>query len=358
MKTASLCLAFLVSFYSHADKTSELVKELEFFEYAEAIERVAPRYPTLAARRSQEGWVIVSFVVSETGDVIDPIVEDSSGIRGFEKASLNAVKRWKYKPAMRNGEPVEQCESRVQLDFRLDNAMSGVSRLFYRRYNNVVDAINSNDIALAEQQMELLSNNELKNMYENAWFWMLDSELAKHIEDQQRELSSIDRALSSSLTIKHLGEQNFSRLILREFKLHVSQSHFSEALDTFEQLQNKSDGELDDLVAQLAPFADKINSLIESDTPITRTETLDADKPWGYKLIRNSFSLTNLKGELDELEVRCKTRRSTYTIAPDVVWTVPESWGECRIYVKGEKDAQFTLVEIPQSLVALEQSKS
>lgn len=58
---------------------------------AQANQRVAPRYPINQARNGQEGWVQLSFVIDEQGNVIDPFVVDSSGIKGFEKAALNAA---------------------------------------------------------------------------------------------------------------------------------------------------------------------------------------------------------------------------------------------------------------------------
>ena len=86
---------------------------------AKPIKRVPPKYPKHAARNGQEGWVKLSFVIDQQGNVLDPIVEDSSGIKSLEKAARIALKKWKYDPAKRDGEAIEQCQMTVQLDFKM-----------------------------------------------------------------------------------------------------------------------------------------------------------------------------------------------------------------------------------------------
>lgn len=83
--------------------------------------RVAPIYPERAASRGTEGWVVVQFNVMKSGQV-DPksvIVVESQPQGTFDRAAINAVKRWKYKPKVVNGEPVERIGIQTQLTFEL-----------------------------------------------------------------------------------------------------------------------------------------------------------------------------------------------------------------------------------------------
>lgn len=57
---------------------------------------VAPDYPTDALEREIGGWVIVRFAVSDQGAVIDPVVEDSEPANVFDRAALDAVRRFSY----------------------------------------------------------------------------------------------------------------------------------------------------------------------------------------------------------------------------------------------------------------------
>ncbi len=70
------------------------------------IVKVAPIYPRSAQTRGIEGYCVVSYVVTVTGAVRNPrVVECSSSL--FRNASLRASLKFKYKPRVVEGEPVE-----------------------------------------------------------------------------------------------------------------------------------------------------------------------------------------------------------------------------------------------------------
>lgn len=82
------------------------------------ISTVNPRYPTQAARAKQEGYVIVAFIVTPEGTTTNVRVTDSRPIHVFDRAAIDAVERWRFKPATRNGEPVAS-EVTNRIDFKL-----------------------------------------------------------------------------------------------------------------------------------------------------------------------------------------------------------------------------------------------
>lgn len=71
------------------------------------IRTVQPRYPTQARRANQEGWVVVSYNIDTEGNVGGVKVLDAQPRHLFDREAVDAVERWKFKPAMRNGVPVE-----------------------------------------------------------------------------------------------------------------------------------------------------------------------------------------------------------------------------------------------------------
>lgn len=70
-----------------------------------ALSRTPPRYPYQAKRRGIEGWVRVSFTVTEDGNVEDVIVEEADPPGMFEQAAVAAVSKWKFKPPVVDGRP-------------------------------------------------------------------------------------------------------------------------------------------------------------------------------------------------------------------------------------------------------------
>ncbi|MEA3243941.1 MAG: energy transducer TonB [Pseudomonadota bacterium] len=68
------------------------------------LSRQPPQYPYKATRRGIEGWVRVSFRVTETGTVEDVQVLESDPTGVFEQAAIKAVYRWRFKPRIVNGQ--------------------------------------------------------------------------------------------------------------------------------------------------------------------------------------------------------------------------------------------------------------
>lgn len=63
-----------------------------------AISRVQPVYPEQLRFRRVEGEVIVEFTVTTEGAVADPVVISSKPSGAFDRAALQAVRRWRFQP--------------------------------------------------------------------------------------------------------------------------------------------------------------------------------------------------------------------------------------------------------------------
>jgi len=84
------------------------------------IVRVEPIYPTRAASRGVEGYVVVEFTVTSNGSVIDPLVVEFEPSSIFNSAAQRAVLKWKYKPRVVDGTPVDVPGVRTMLTFQLE----------------------------------------------------------------------------------------------------------------------------------------------------------------------------------------------------------------------------------------------
>ncbi len=69
---------------------------------------IAPTYPERARERGTEGWVDLEFVVAKDGATRDPVVRGAEPEGVFDRAAMDAVKRWRYVPRVVNGAVVEQ----------------------------------------------------------------------------------------------------------------------------------------------------------------------------------------------------------------------------------------------------------
>jgi len=86
---------------------------------ANLIHDVAPQYPSEAGRARIEGTVVLMAVIGTDGSVEDVRVE--SGLPILAQAAIDAVRQWRYKPYMIDGEPVE-VDSRITINFNLSTS--------------------------------------------------------------------------------------------------------------------------------------------------------------------------------------------------------------------------------------------
>ena len=80
---------------------------------------VAPKYPPEAGRARIEGAVVLLAVIGKDGSVEDVSVK--SGLSVLAQAAIEAVKQWRYRPYLLNGEPVE-VDSQITINFTLSGA--------------------------------------------------------------------------------------------------------------------------------------------------------------------------------------------------------------------------------------------
>ena len=83
------------------------------------IVRILPDYPP---NGRGDGWVLVQFDVTKLGTVANARVVDASPRGVFEKNALKAIERWRYRPAVMEGQAVERRGLRVRLSFVLERA--------------------------------------------------------------------------------------------------------------------------------------------------------------------------------------------------------------------------------------------
>jgi len=81
--------------------------------------RINPVYPDILAMRGVEGQCDMIFDILPNGTTTNVRVLSCSN-RGFERASIRAIERWRYNPQVRNGAPTTYQGARTQLLYALE----------------------------------------------------------------------------------------------------------------------------------------------------------------------------------------------------------------------------------------------
>jgi TonB family protein len=89
----------------------------------EVLKKVEPEYPAIALKSGMEGNVLVKVWVDESGNVVETDVLRSDE-KIFEEAAKIAANKWKFSPAMSNGQPVAVWVS-IPFRFRIPSPGKG-----------------------------------------------------------------------------------------------------------------------------------------------------------------------------------------------------------------------------------------
>lgn len=84
------------------------------------IVKVAPIYPRRAQTRGISGYCIVEYTVTTSGAIRDPKAVDCEPAGVFEKASVKASLKFKYKPRVVDGEAIEVAGVQNKFTYELE----------------------------------------------------------------------------------------------------------------------------------------------------------------------------------------------------------------------------------------------
>ena len=82
------------------------------------IQKIEPQYPKLAQTARIQGQVMLTAIISKTGEIQNLVL--ISGHPLLVPAAMEAVKKWRYRPYLLNGEPVE-VETTITVNFELSH---------------------------------------------------------------------------------------------------------------------------------------------------------------------------------------------------------------------------------------------
>lgn len=84
------------------------------------IVKVAPIYPRRAQSRGIEGYCIIEYTVTKTGSIRDPFIVEGQCDSVFGSASVKAAMKFKYKPRVVDGEPIEVAGVQNKFTYELE----------------------------------------------------------------------------------------------------------------------------------------------------------------------------------------------------------------------------------------------
>ncbi len=312
---------------------------------ARLIEQPSLVYPASARRRNLEGWVLLSYVIDTDGSVKDVIVTDSSARDIFNLAAISGVKKWKYAPAMVNGQPTVQCNNQKLIVFEIDYDQSerGARRSFVQQYRKASALVQQRKYQQALDIVHKLEEKSALNLYEIARLSLLKAGIdasTGRLVDAIRELKWTTRRPD------YMEQDLYAFAVTELFKLQVNQKQYRDALNTYARIEKYTDRASTD--PEIIRLRDHLKQMAEGTTPFGVKGIITKENAptfWRYAPLRREFAFQDISGKFDDFSLRCTRKHFTGEVTESVSWKIPQDWGRCTLYVFGQAGSAFTLVE-------------
>ena len=335
------------------DAIDAVVESSRILISAKQIERTAPKYPQFELRKGNQAWVRIAYCIDESGLTQNVSVLDSVGSVSFDNAAIETVKRWKFEPALIDGEPSWQSRNQTLISFAIEEENTGATRRFASQFRKIGKLLDQNDLEEADKLFWHVYESYNLSLYELSKLW---AQRVRH-ESLSGDMSMLDMALHRATASKGqwIEKEGYIRLLELRVRVELKIGQYHAAMRAYRELV-KATGEDAEEVLVLKPTMKKLRDMIKGDQILkidaevrTKNECNICDDSWAFTPVRNDFSLTNITGTLESIEMRCDHKRFESAVSDQVEWHIPESWGTCHVQVYGQPGTTFDVLMLPSS---------
>ncbi len=317
--------------------TSESIKMPKVIEYGTL------QYPRRALSKGVEGWVYLHFTVDTEGNPYGISVADRSGSRLFEDAAIGALKGTRFRPGEYNGEKVDH-DYNMQYTFEMVDKRALFASSFKRRFYEVVNAISSKQKPEAEDGLEVLRERR-RTLHEDAMYWTAKYYFEQAWGTVSEQLLSVTRAIGHDRARRYMDPNLHHKLLWSKLVLQLQLKKYVSALNTIERFHEMK-GVDEALLQNVAKFKRSIENLKSSSKLISIEGLIGPEGKWSYELIRNRFSLVDVRGVVEELILTCQRDRLRFKFESDREYSYNHSSGTCGVAVTGDPGSSFRFIQL------------
>lgn len=344
LKSKLAFYGFLIfsAFSSHASSDSIEV-QVTTFNPARALEPKVPAYPESGLHAQREAWVYVYFVVDEEGSVGDINVLDSIGGSAFERSVRRALRQTNFQPATLDGEPIV-ATSHMKYKFELEGYQKAATGRFLSMQRRFQKRILDEDRNAADSDLEDL-RGRAKSLYEFAWLGFAEFTYHRKWGTKEEQLRALEQAIAYEPKANYLPEEMFHAALASKVILEFQLKNYRPALSGYNTFMRLETGK-EDFESTLQAYADRIIKLREDRSPFAKADEFDQFGRWSYGLLWNTFSLDLAEPPTSDLMLRCPRKSVTFEYKANLKYEVPDSVGNCTLFVEGSPNSAVTLYQL------------
>jgi len=302
----------------------------------------SPSWPSSMMRGGiSEAIVELHYTIGADGKVGDDVtVLQLVGPPEFADAAKRAVRNYVYQPALVDGAPVAIAHT-LRVIFQYPGIEQGARSTIVAAYDKAVSLLKEGKLDEGEAVLNQALQQPHLVFYERGMIANLLAVIALQRKDFIRARGLTDLALIFPPDDLPLAVRR--SLMRANIVAALNLGDIAGAGKMIGRLNRLPSADpADPLISEFADLRRKIDALDSFSAPAA----IPAEgEDYQFYLYRRNFAFTNVKGELKSVTVSCDQQETTSPISLKAEWSVPKSWSDCSLFIRGTAGTSFNIVQ-------------
>lgn len=213
---------------------------------------------------------------------------------------------------------------------------------FVTAFSEAQDAIMTGNLDKAKKPMEKLHKLQGLNKYEESRLYLIDYWYQGKLGNKEQENEAAMKLMP--IGVGNVDADAYVEAGMRLLKRQYNGQNYGGAIDTLGYLRQepKSQAELDDIAAAVK----KLDEMSTSTKDIVQQIKTNDKGNWTAKLLRPTFFLDKINGEVSTIEFNCENKQVTLPYKVESVMSTPAAWGSCLIKVNATANTTFDFAQL------------
>lgn len=232
----------------------------------------------------------------------------------------------------------------------LDDVMTDVEKRkliaarkdFVKVFTQAQEYIIANKLEKAKDPVDKLHKFPNQNKYEEARVNLIDYWYQGKLGNKEEENEAAAKLMK--IGAGNVDGDAFTEAGIRLLKRQYNSKDLGGAIDTLTALRAEPASVLE--LSAIAPAVQKLDDISASNQDIVQQIKADEKGIWHTKLLRRTFFMSKIKGEISSIDLNCDNKKTTIAYKVDSVMSAPEAWGSCVITVNATPETTFDFSQL------------
>jgi hypothetical protein len=305
----------------------------------EPVSQEPPAQGTNAIGEAVDGWAIVRYSVLANGTTSNVRVIEAVPPSLSKGPIQRAVEDWTFRPATNNGSAIDWHNGESVVSFG-DDTLGEPSAAFDAAYEAILSLTEDQLYTQATAALQTLLNEQAIGRIELGQAVTHLATISVLQQNPHKALRYLRLVTDQRIGVLPL-QSLFTALQVR-FRQETTLGRVREALATHEIIAAGLDPNAED---PYGAVVDSLEQLWETEQFLAVPGQID-DAPWRFDIGRRYFYLDDIQGEVESLDIECDTRRLTIEFQPEADFQLPDSFGDCTLFVNGTPGTKFSYIGV------------